>query len=263
MGDSSMIDSFVLFAPFALLAVVALLGFVGCGPPFETGPGDPDPDPDPEPVTVKFEQLAETVETIPGSSSVSATFLPDLVVVGYTVIVWVWYNSVERSVASVQDSGENAYTRLVGPTIGPDVLAGWQQEIWYANLTNVDEGTSLTVTAEFTGPFDGEKAIGAHAYGSSPDVLEPGEVDQHVGTGAEVSAGTTDSPHDLVFGAALFSDSGQEGEGFTKRSSLKNNVTEDRIDADGGLDVAFTNLQVPGAWIAQMVTFDVITEDDG
>jgi hypothetical protein len=58
----------------------------------------------------------------------------------------------------------------------------------------------------------------------------------------------------LIFGAALFSARGTSGPGFTQRSALQFNVTEDKpFVAPGVAEANFAIVTGPPDWIAQMV----------
>src|SRR5262249_4853861 len=146
---------------------------------------------------------------------------------GDLIVVWIWYNSNAQSVSGVTDSaGGNNYLPAIGPTAGSGTLAGWQQEIWYAKITN--GGAGVVVTAKFTGTFATEKAISAHRYqaGTTLD-----QVAANTGTSANATCGPkTVTANELVFAAAIFGSSGSPDPAFTPRSALGSNVAEDKFD---------------------------------
>ncbi len=169
------------------------------------------------------------------------------------MVVWVWYKSTAQTVASMVDSAGNVYQRAVGPTVGAGGLAGFQQEIWYK--ANVNGGANVTVTATFSSAPAAafERAISAHEY-SGASTTAPVEVTSAaIGATANASSGAAaTTAARLIFGAAIFSGSGAPGAGFTQRSALQNNVTEDETSRAPG-SVAATFVNTPQDWIAQMI----------
>jgi hypothetical protein len=201
-----------------------------------------------------FVQLAEKDATANSNTIVTGVFGKS-VTAGDLIVAWVWYNSTSQSVSSVTDTDNDAYTRAVGPTTGTGSLAGWQQELWYAK--NVAAGSSVKVTATFTGKFSAEKSISAHEY-SGLDTASPLDVASAVAasgiTNASTPAVSTNFPTDLIFGAAVFGSSGTAGPGFIQRSSIKENVSEDELAlSQGSYAATFTNPS--DDVIAQMAAF--------
>src|SRR5262249_51621527 len=148
---------------------------------------------------------------------------------GNLIVVWVWYNSAAQNIVSVTDTVGNAYALAVGPTTGTGGMAGWRQELWYAK--NVVGGSNLNVTATFSGTFNAEKSITAHEY-SGIDPVAPLDGASGVATSAaNASTGsvTTRFGSELIFAAGLFQGSGSAGTGFTRRSSIASNVSEDKV----------------------------------
>jgi hypothetical protein len=175
------------------------------------------------------------------------------------IVVWIWYNNATQSIASVSDTfnAAAAYQRAVGPTAGVGGLTGWQQELWYAK--NVTGGANFVVTATFSSTPGAafERSISAHEY-SGASVTAPLDVTsaQAMTNNANVSSGAVaTTAARLVFGAALFPGAGQAGPGFTRESSLRNNVTEDEpFVPPGTAEATFTVANGPLDWIAQMIT---------
>jgi hypothetical protein len=322
-----MIDSFVLLAPFLLLAVVFLLRFIGCGfhpsaaqpasaPTFDPPPGEytgaqsvtlsdatanatiyyttdsSTPTTTPSgttqtytgPITVSqsemitaiatspisvdsplafglymidqpivFQQLAEKNETTNSLTVTTAPFA-NAVASQNLIVVWLWYKSLAQTVATVTDSGGNAYQRAIGPSAGAGTMAGFQQEIWYAR--GVDGGAAFTVTATFSSQGNFERSISAHEY-SGASVTDP--IDVVTGTAAAgnvnvASGAVMSNAGRLIFGAALFSARGTSGPGFAQRSALQFNVTEDKpFVAPGVAEANFAIVTGAPDWIAQMV----------
>lgn len=246
-----MIDPFVLLAPILLLAVVALLRFVGCNQVFgldETALDTP----------ITYVQPAEKAEMVSSDNVITDPFSSD-VSAGNLMVVWIWYRSNVQRVADpplgVTDSASNSYVQAVGPTLGMGTLAGWQQEIWYAK--NINGGTNLTVKATFTGAFPAEKRISAHEYNGA-DGSEP--LDKSLGNAGstkDASIGVMTATAKLIFGAAIYWDKGSSGLGFSSRSGLGaagGNVAEDKA-VNSGDPVVATFINDPQDWVAQIVTF--------
>lgn len=332
-----MIDCYVFLAPVLLLAVVALLGFVGCDlvlgltplspvtatPAFDPPPGTyggtqfvslsdatsnatiyyttdqstpnvPPPNTPPTaptqeysggqiPITattvikaiawapnignsavaegayvinpIAFVRFAENVDTS-NSLTMATNALPQ-VNPGDLIVVWVWYNSLAQTISGVSDSAGNTYQKAVGPTPGAGALAGWQQEIWYANnVMGAGTNVPVTVTATFSSMPGAsfERAISAHEY-SGADTISPIDVTSFaVNSTANASSGSMPTTvARLIFGAAIFGSGGTPGSGFMQRSTLKGNVTEDGpITVQGSAEATFSNAAQD--WIAQMVT---------
>jgi Chitobiase/beta-hexosaminidase C-terminal domain len=203
---------------------------------------------------IVLQQLAENNETV---NSVTVTTAPfaNAVTNQNLIVVWLWYNSVAQTVASVTDTGGNAYQRAVGPTAGVGTVAGFQQEIWYAK--SINGGANFTVTATFTAAGNFEKSISAHEYAGASltapiDVVSAAAVAGN----PNVSSGVVPtSAAILIFGAAIFSGRGAAGPGFTQESALRNNVTEDKpFVAPGTAEAIFMVVNGANDWVAQMVT---------
>ncbi len=175
------------------------------------------------------------------------------VTTGNLMVLWIWYNSATQSIASINDTAFNVYKRALPATQGAGSLAAWQQEIWYAN--NIKGAANLTVTAVFSGIFSGEKAISAHEYQGLDPNAPLDQSASKTGVTANANCGPlTVAAGQLVFAAALFKGMGSSGAGFSQRSSLKNNVTEDQLaPAAGPVTAIFANAAED--WITQMVSF--------
>jgi hypothetical protein len=241
-----MIDLYVILTPVLLLAVVALLQFVGCNQIFgldDTTLFTP----------INFVQLRDGLTDLTDNQVATAAF--GLVTPGHLMVVWVWYHSSTVSVATVTDTAGNAYQLAVGPTNGAGGLTGFRMEIWYGTMTN--GGTNFTVTATFTGSVGGTGAIAAHEY-SDPDKTAPLVATSALtGTDAIASSGVvTASGARLVFGAALFRTTGSVRLGFNPRDELQGNLTEDKAGTVGltMLEAIFENPNQED-WIVQMAAF--------
>ena len=120
-------------------------------------------------------------------------------------LVWLWYKSLAQTVATVADTGGDAYQRAIGPTAGAGTMAGFQQEIWYAR--GVNGGAAFTVTATFTSQGNFERSISAHEY-SGASVTGPVDVVTTTAATGNVnvaSGSVMSNAGKLIFGAALFS----------------------------------------------------------
>ena len=201
---------------------------------------------------VAFVNLSENDENFDNDRITTAPFATN-VTTGNMLVVWIWYNSATQSVASISDTAFNTYKRALPATHGAGSLGAWQQEIWYAN--NIKGAPNLTVTAVFSGIFSGEKAISVHEYQGLDPNAPLDQSASKTGVTANANCGPlTVAAGQLVFAAALFKGMGSSGAGFSQRSSLKNNVTEDQLaSAAGPVTAMFANAAVD--WITQMVSF--------
>lgn len=255
-----MIDPFVLLAPILLLAVLALLRFVGCNQIFGLDPTVLRP-----PIAfLQFTRLNETLAT-DGNAGVTTNQFGFDVANGNLMVVWVWYHSSLERVGGVTDTSGNVYVLAVGPTEGQNTLAGVKQEIWYAKNTTGGLASSFAVTATFTQPFIGKKAIAAHEYqgtNQSSPFVHSAENRGDPNSG-DANAGPKNAAEgDLIFGAAVFDDKGSPGQGFNLRASQspEGNITEDRLAVPSDPDMVSATFVNGGAtpmqnWIAQMVVF--------
>lgn len=182
----------------------------------------------PEPVV--FVQLVENSETVNNAAVSTPPFAS--IGQGSLLVVWVWYHSATEQVTALTDSAGNPYGRAVGPTQGQGLLAGQQQEIWFASSSI--PGNAVVVTATFSNAFDAEKSITAHEY-----------------TGAAL-VNTLDSAS-AATGATATPSSGPAA--ATQRSSIKANASEDqRTTAPGPVAATFT-VAAAQDWIAQVAVF--------
>jgi hypothetical protein len=114
----------------------------------------------------------------------------------------------------------------------------------------------LNVTATFTGNFNAQKSITAHEY-SGLDQVAPLDVTAAAATSvanASTGTSTTRFTNELIFAGALFQGSGSAGSGFTRRSSIASNVSEDRVVTTAGPYAGlFTNTAQSA--IVQMAAF--------
>ncbi len=172
---------------------------------------------------------------------------------GNLLLVWIWYHSTAQTVASVTDSAGNNYQRAVGPTVGAGGLAAFQQEVWFK--ANVTGGANVTVTATFSSAPAAafERAISAHEYSGASTTAPVDATSATIGATANAStAPVAITTARLIFGAAIFAGAGTAGPGFTQRSSLKSNTTEDGpVTTPGSASATFTN--TAQEWTAHMV----------
>jgi hypothetical protein len=202
---------------------------------------------------IVFQQLAEKAVTDNSNTVTTASFTTG-VTQGNLMVVWIWHNSGTQTVDSVTDTANNHYDPAGPRTPGTGLLTGWLQEIWYAK--NITGGQNLAVTAVFSGPFNGEKAISAHEY-SNADQTEPLDVPLVAATSTSANASVgpaTPVFGRLAFGAAVFLNTGASGPTFIQRSALKANVTEDAVIMTP-VPVIATFVNAAQDWIAQVVIF--------
>ena len=206
----------------------------------------------PPPASIEFRHSAENSETL-NNSSVSTAAFGTNVSAGNLMLVWIFWRSVgAQTLTGVTDTIGNTYQRAVGSTSGTGTLAGFRQEIWYAQ--NIKAGAAVKVTAAFSGAFNDEKNIAALEYANASKTAPIDKTSAGSGNGVNASIGpvTTTAPG-LIFAAGVFQNNATSGAGFIQRSSLKNNAAGDKVTAAPGAVIAtFTN--TPQDWIAQMVT---------
>ncbi len=201
--------------------------------------------------------LAETNETT-NNLAVTTPAFDHTTKAGNLILVWLWYQSgPPQKIASVTDSEGNTYQGpVVGPTPGAGNLATFQQEIWYAQ--NIHGGTTPTVQATFASTPGAafERTISAHEYSGADPTGSVEATSVAIGSTVNASSGSVaTSLARLIFGAAIFSSHGDPGTGFTPRSTLKGNVTEDApITVPGPAAATFIASGATTDWIAQMVT---------
>ena len=174
---------------------------------------------------------------------------------GDLILVWIFYHSLAQTVAGVTDTEGNTYAGpVVGPTQGAGNLAGWQQEIWYAK--NIHGGTKPTVTATFSSmpAIAFERRISAHEYSGASGTDPIDVTSAAIGATVNASSGSVaTTAAGLIFGAAIFASTGSAGPGFTDRSTLDGNISEDGpVATPGSAEATFINTAQD--WIAQMVT---------
>jgi uncharacterized repeat protein (TIGR01451 family) len=202
---------------------------------------------------VTFVQLKENRLTANSNSLSTGTFTSPIGA-GHLMVVWIWYASSTRSVASVTDTLGNVYVKAVGPTTGTGGLAGQRQELWYAK--NLVGGTTTAVSATFDATFNADKSITAHEYAGA-NQISPLDATSTVAVSGSNVSGTpvaTTSPNELIFGATLFQGAGSPGSGFTQRSAIASNVSEDKMVTTAG-SYASTFVNSSQAAIVQTATF--------
>lgn len=245
-----MLDSFVWLAPLLLLAIVGLLGFVGCNQVFGLD----------ETVLfeeVNFEQaLGTTLETT-DTASVSVVFI-NTPHAGNLMLVWTWYHTnSNQSVASVTDSVGNVFQRVEAPIAGGGVLTNHRQEIWYAKDIPAGGPELATLTVTFTGTVQANIGLNVLEY-QGADKIEPivGSA-QATGSGAEaVAALPAGVVTRGVFGSCVFSDTGTNGLGASQRVLQRGNVAEDYLNSPLPSDARFRAQTPPTQdWLAIVVGF--------
>lgn len=205
---------------------------------------------------IAFRQLQENRIASTGNSISIPAF--GMEVVGEDLMVcWSFYAGAGAgaTIAGITDSEGNSYARAAGPTTGVgSVLGVYNQEIWYS--AGLKGGSNFTITATFSGSFNGEKAISCNEYTGVAAASPMDASASNIGDGANAATPqvTTLSANELVFSAAIFDTVAAPGSGFTQRSSLRGNVSEDEVVGPAGIHGAtFTNSSMN--WITQVVTF--------
>jgi hypothetical protein len=221
----------------------------------------------PGPITwVQGGAPTERADTANTDNVVTNPFASD-VTLGNLIVVWIKYNSNTEQVipgSGVTDSAGNQYNRAADQTTGMGSLAGWREEIWYATIDQV--APNLTVTAKFTGAFNGKKAISPHEYkwANPTEPLEAAPPGKAGVTANPATVAATDAvmatAARLVFGAAVIQNMGSFGSGFSQRSSQDGDVAEDMpiTSLPSSVSATFLVVSPPGMsqdWIAQVATF--------
>ena len=205
------------------------------------------------PGAITYVQRAE-IDVQGNGTTVTSNAFPNALTAGNLLVVWVWYKAAGASnVAQIADSVGNQYLGpIAGPTAGAGALAGYAQEIWYAK--NIVGGLGVKVTATLTGNTT-ERAISAHEYAGADPNNPFADVAAMAGNGANATVGpVTIKNAKMIFAGAIFPLQGNPGTGFTQRSALQGNVTEDQpVKMPGSFSATFTNTAQD--WVAQMVTF--------
>jgi hypothetical protein len=169
----------------------------------------------------------------------SANTAGNLIVVGVD-----WHDS--QSFGSISDSAGNSYTE-VGSELR--VPGRFRLRLYYAK--NVASGAN-TGTVSLSGPDDVVELY-IHEY-SGANPTAPLDV-QSGATGTASSASSTavtSTANDLVFGYCV-TGIANVGSGFTVRSNLDSNLTEDKITATAGPVSATATAS--SAWALQMAAF--------
>ena len=159
--------------------------------------------------------------------------------------MWIWYHSgPPQKIASV-----TRHRRQYLPGAGRSALPR-AQEVWLAGSRK--SGMRRTSTGEqsprYTATFSSmpgapfERRISAHEY-SGAERDKPDRCYQRaIGSTANASSGSVATTvAGLIFGAAVFAVAGTAGSGFTQRSTLNGNVTEDAgVMTPGSAEATFT-----------------------
>jgi hypothetical protein len=161
------------------------------------------------------------------------------------VVAFDYANTV--SLTSVTDTQGNVYVRAE-----PEMLQGGVfSDIFYAK--NIKGGAN-SVTVTLSGSAFLEVFI--HEY-SGLDTVSPLDVTaSSTGSGTNVDSGpaTTNFANELIFGHSVMNQVTAPGSGFTARSTLNGDLTEDKIvSAIGTYDATASNLS--GSWSMQLAAF--------
>ena len=175
-------------------------------------------------------------------------------VAGNLIVVYVvWGNT---GTATVTDSRGNAYV-AAAPAIAWGSTNSWRAQVFFAK--NVVAGSN-TVTATFSTNVSGAWGdLYIHEY-SGIDRVSPLDVATSAkGTGTALNSGaaTTTNANDLIFGGGASSgNTSSAGSGFTSRSSLSGNRTEDKVvSTAGSYNAAANQNNSQNRWVMQMVAF--------
>ena len=231
-------------APLALLAAVALAGWLHPAPLFATS-------------TITYvqgnyatPQTSETAVSVPFTASQGAGDL-NVVVVG-------WFDTT-AVVSTVTDSSSNTYTRAVGPTTISGSPWPISQSIYYArNIAAAAAGAnSVTVTFSSAAAYPDIRIL--EYSGADPNnPVDVTAASSGSSTTSSSGSATTTNPTDLLFGANTV-DTGAPGPGtgFTQRllTAYDEDLAEDRMVTATGSYSATAPLSPSALWVMQMVAF--------
>jgi hypothetical protein len=238
--------------------VLALL--LGCGridfDPLGSSPDDGRPT-DVTDVTDGFEPSGETIAFVQVTSTTLQSALSvdaSLVVTSGNLIVAAIDYAPQTRVATVADNQDNTYT-LLGPFDGPGNPAN-RQYVAYAIAST--SGT-LACTVTLDGASSSYLELRLHEY-TNESPTAPFDV---VSSSAGSAAGTdgiqttlvTTSPNELIYALATIEQGGVEGTGFTLRTGVKADVSEDRQVGAPGTYLATATETAGNAWTITAVAF--------
>lgn len=245
-----MIEAYVWLAPLLLLAVVGLLGFVGCDVVFQLkDPPNRAPDEDLRFVKV----LVDRVE-MAATSAVTAAFSGP-VEAGNLLVVWVWYHTTSgQTITGVTDTAGNVYQPVEAERGGAGVLATGRQQVWYVVSAAAAAGTTITVS--FNGAVTPNLGVGVFEY-ATPVPMPLVVSSQGIGFG-DVAASPAVTPADarMLFGAVMFGGEGTNDPTASLRLTQRGNVAEDYLSRPVPNQI-FARTANPDNqdWIAQLVAF--------
>lgn len=172
---------------------------------------------------------------------------------GNLIVVHLSWDNTSRTVSSITDNKGNTYQSVNGVSTWNTT---YRSELYYAfDITG--GGAPITVTANLSGNSSTYFQIYMSEY-SGIDITSP--LDQksaNKGSTTSVSSGakTTSMNGELIYGVSIGA-SGllTKGSGFTARSTVNQNVVEDKIGTTAGTYSA-TFISAGGNWVAEMATF--------
>ena len=172
---------------------------------------------------------------------------------GNLIVVHLSWDNTSRTVNTITDNKGNTYHSVNGVSTWNTT---YRSQLFYAfDITG--GGAPITVTATLSGNSSSYFQVYMSEY-SGIDIISP--LDQksaNKGSTTSVSSGakTTLMNGELIYGVSIGA-SGllTKGSGFTARSTVNQNVVEDRIGATAG-SYSATFISAGGNWVAEMATF--------
>jgi hypothetical protein len=243
------IDAYVWLAPLLLLAVVGLLGFVGCDVVFQLKDRPPVLDED-----LPFVQVLVDQVEMAATSAVVAPFA-GAVAANDLLVVWVWYHTTSnQTVVSVNDTAGNVYQPAAPVLGGAGVLATARQQVWYAKSVAAPAGTTLTVS--FSGAVTPNLGVGVFEY-ATPVLDTFVAASQGIGFGdVPVSPAATTTDARMLFGAVVFGGEGTNDPAASLRLTQRGNIAEDYLVRPVGSQIFARTVNPDNQdWIAQLVAF--------
>jgi hypothetical protein len=205
-----------------------------------------------DPPSLAFVQVSSALPR--QGAQVAATFAKAQTAGDLNVVAVGWSDATSQ-ITSVTDSGGNAYTLAVGPTVERGTAT---QAIYYAKNISAAQANGNTVTVVFNTVANWPDLRVAEYSGIDPtNPVDVVAAAQGNGTLSNSGSVTTTNANDLLVGASLVQDQTLgAGAGYTSRvlTSPDGDILEDEIVTTAGSYSATAQLN-GGPWIMQMVAF--------
>jgi hypothetical protein len=185
-----------------------------------------------------------------GACSSEAVIFTSNNTAGNLIVVGLAFDDV-ANFSSISDTNGNTYVQA-SPELTYPGGGAWKSDIYYAK--NIKGGAN-TVTVNLS--TNGHPEVYIHEY-SGLDTASPLDVtasSTDFSANPDSGSATTYSANELIFGWGRIQNAGPvPGAGFTTRSTLNGNITEDKVVSVAGSYNATASAN-NGAWSMQMATF--------